>query len=70
MKTKTWQIIPLFYQPIWDPEEEVLIWDEGSRKCLELPEHISTEEEAEEFLEQSALEELGTPYFDWIIREW
>ena len=70
MKTTTWYIYSDFYYPFWDAEDGKLIWINGDRKRLDLPECISTAEEAEEFLEQSARSELGTEYVDWCVREY
>lgn len=70
MKTKTWYIYAQFYYPYWDAEEEQLIWVDSDCKRLDLPVEISTDEEAEEFLKQSAIKELGTEYVDWCVREY
>jgi hypothetical protein len=70
MKTKTWLIYSRFYYPYWDSEEQQPIWIDSDCKRLDLPISISTQEEAEEFLKQSCLKELGTEYVDWFIREY
>ena len=70
MKTKTWYIYSDYYYPYWDSEEKQLIWIDGDRKCLDLPVEISTQEEAQEFLEESSINELGTEYVNWCIREY
>jgi len=69
MKTKTWFIYYSYSQPFWDSEEQQLIWIDSECKRLDLPIYISTQEEAEEFLKQSSLKELGTEYVEWFIRE-